>query len=124
MFATYQITNTWLDGSIFDPARTFVAETPRLGKIRELLQCPFCLSHWIAFILVLGYIGHKYQIENGIYVEYLFYFTLAITFVTNIFGVIGAGWMIFKTIETLDRVGRPTSDESLVFDPDNFSEKL
>lgn len=47
------IERAWLKGSIFAELRGYVQA--KGGRIAELLQCPFCLSAYIAiFLLVFG----------------------------------------------------------------------
>ena len=56
--ATWQTVETWRHGSLFFKARDFTRKqvlTSRFAVVRlvgELLNCPFCLPHWVAGLYV------------------------------------------------------------------------
>lgn len=48
--ATWQITETIHHGSIFDKPRAYLEASG--GFFSDLVGCPFCLSHWVAALVV------------------------------------------------------------------------
>ena len=55
--ATCQILDTWLTGAIFDRTRKDVSLSS-FAFLRDLFACRFCLSHWVAMALSMGYLVH------------------------------------------------------------------
>lgn len=52
--AVNQVIETWQHGSIF---RAWYARAEaRDGFVAELLTCPFCLGHWVALLVVVGFL--------------------------------------------------------------------
>lgn len=55
--ANSQLIDTWINGSLFEVHRRFIAsgKEHRIRAVRlisELLTCPRCLSHWTAALLL------------------------------------------------------------------------
>lgn len=60
--ALWQAVETWHHGSIFKRSRTYFRswKKSRYGIVRllaELINCMFCLSHWVGATLVVAYLA-------------------------------------------------------------------
>jgi len=65
--ASAQLIDTWINGSLFETHRRFIASGREHGLqavrlISELLLCPRCLSHWTAALL-LGMVRLVWEIQ-------------------------------------------------------------
>jgi hypothetical protein len=75
--ASFTITTT----SIFKEVREKLSGIHH--KIEELIHCPWCLSHWITFVVLLM-IGNWIEITGWYFVDFLLN-TFAITCMSGIF---------------------------------------
>jgi hypothetical protein len=49
-----QVCDTWFNGSVFASTRAYLEVKEEQGsKLAELFNCPFCLSHHVAWMLCL-----------------------------------------------------------------------
>jgi len=63
------ISYTITKGSIFGPLRVWVIErTYWLGK---LMQCPYCMSHWVAILAMLVFQPKTTMIGGNIVADYI-----------------------------------------------------
>jgi len=53
--AVASITMTVSTSNVMEPWRIQVSKLGR--RARELIHCPYCLSHWLAFVVVWGKFG-------------------------------------------------------------------
>lgn len=61
------VSYTITKGSIFGPLRVWVIE--RSYWLGKLMQCPYCMSHWVAIVAMLVF--HPQMIGGNIVADYI-----------------------------------------------------